>query len=281
MPTQTFFWGGECLRQPEGPPLFLPTCFLPFGLCQRPLPRGCRALPAAPPVPKATLVPTPNGGARRLETPEQPSRAQRAAQGAGALCSKGMGRGWGKLGTCPGPSGCPQPGAGGAVGPGWSGARLRPRLLTHSAAEHPWKAAAPPRCLAAGCQGTLGASTCGDRAGDKAPQKGWWRGGEGAQPRGARSRRLQRFAAAENGAGLGGERDGKVAPVPKEAAAPFSARFPMELEGGRAHAGISSPSPSPGCHRGAGILEGARVPLAARRAFWPPAPGAAPSLSPS
>lgn len=107
-----------------------------------------------------------------METPEQPSRAQRAAQGAGALCSKGMGRGWGKLGTCPGPSGCPQPGAGGAVGPGWSGARLRPRLLTHSAAEHPWKAAAPPRCLAAGCQGTLGASTCGDRAGDKAPQKG-------------------------------------------------------------------------------------------------------------
>lgn len=190
-----------------------------------------------------------------METPEQPSRAQRAAQGAGALCRKGMGRGWGKLGTCPGPSGCPQPGAGGAVGPGWSGARLRPRLLTHSAAEHPWKAAAPPRCLAAGCQGTLGASTCGDRAGDKAPQKGWWRGGEGARPRGARSRRLRRFAAAENGAGLGGERDGKVAPVPKEAAAPFSARFPMELEGGRALASVSSPSPSPGCHRGAGILE--------------------------
>ena len=46
--------GAEWFWQPEGPPL-LPTCFRPFKLCQRLLPRGCRALPAPSPVQSAAL----------------------------------------------------------------------------------------------------------------------------------------------------------------------------------------------------------------------------------
>lgn len=103
----------------------------------------------------------------------------------------GRGRAWTGMSVCPSVRSPLLVGMG-LPAHAWSRARLCPWLLTHSAAEHPWKATGPPGTLRAG------RAPCEElsRAGDKGPWRVAWprtrrnpisRDGEGSSPPAPRS----------------------------------------------------------------------------------------------
>lgn len=174
--------GSGSWRDPRDPPL-LPTCFRPFKLCQQPLPRAAGRSPRIPELACPWHGPAP--GTPPMVAPHPPAGVRTDPGRSASLQLRGERARLSHVRTvavagAAGPSpfgGRGGSGVSGALcwwGWGWSAARLCRRLLTHSAAEHPWKATAllPPPPARCGLPGHLGSRDEQlSRGGDKGPRR--------------------------------------------------------------------------------------------------------------